>query len=50
MVIGRLLCRLGFHTWDTTVTDGEQYLTCRRCGKYGDAAFRSKIGGWGGSS
>lgn len=49
-MIGKVLCRLGFHKWVETVTDGERYLSCRRCGGYGDAPFRSRIGGWGGGS
>jgi len=35
-MLRRLLCRLGFHRWVTTVTDGQRYLTCRDCGAYGD--------------
>ena len=35
-VIGKLLCLLGFHRWDTVVNDGERYLVCRRCGVSGE--------------
>ena len=35
-VIGKLLCRLGFHRWDMVVNDGERYLVCRRCGTSGE--------------
>jgi hypothetical protein len=35
-VIGKLLCLLGFHRWDTVVRDGERYLACRRCGATGE--------------
>jgi hypothetical protein len=32
------LCRLGIHSWVDTRkrADGELYVTCRRCGAYGD--------------
>lgn len=30
-----LLCRIGWHKWRTEKNDsGEQYVTCRRCGKF----------------
>ena len=47
-MIGRLLCRLGFHKWVETVTAGERYLTCRRCGAYGEPT-KSVPGGWSGN-
>jgi hypothetical protein len=28
-------CRLGRHTWATHITQGEEYLVCRVCGKDG---------------
>jgi hypothetical protein len=31
----RLRCRLGFHRWITAVSDGERFLRCRYCGKFG---------------
>jgi hypothetical protein len=35
-VIGRFLCRLGLHRWTTVVGfEGDRYLQCRRCGRYG---------------
>jgi hypothetical protein len=35
VTVKRLRCRLGFHRWVTAATEGERYLTCRDCGKYG---------------
>jgi hypothetical protein len=41
----KLRCLLGFHRWVTTVTEGERYLKCRDCGKYGSPGSFSA--GWG---
>jgi hypothetical protein len=42
-MIGKLLCKLGFHSWITAraEADGEPYLECRRCGAYGDIPPRA---------
>jgi len=42
----KLRCRLGLHNWTTRVNEGERYLACRDCGKYGGAPG-SLSGGWG---
>jgi len=41
----KLRCRLGLHNWVTRVNEGERYLACRDCGKYGGAPG-SLSGGW----
>ncbi len=30
-----VLCHVGLHSWVTAVNEGEHYLECRRCGRYG---------------
>jgi hypothetical protein len=30
-----LLCYVGLHRWVTAVNEGERYLKCRWCDKYG---------------
>jgi hypothetical protein len=35
VTVKKLRCYLGFHRWVTSVTEGERYLTCRDCRKYG---------------
>ena len=42
----KIRCLLGFHNWKTFVTEGESYLKCPDCGKYGGSPGRL-IGGWG---
>ena len=42
----KLRCALGFHHWVTYVTEGESYLKCRDCGKYGGSPG-SFSAGWG---
>jgi hypothetical protein len=42
----KLRCVLGFHRWVSYVTEGESYLKCRDCGKYGGSPG-SFSGGWG---
>lgn len=31
----KLRCLIGLHDWVVKVNDGERYLACRDCGKYG---------------
>ncbi len=31
----KLRCLLGLHNWVPKVNEGERYLACRDCGKYG---------------
>ena len=42
----KISCLLGLHNWKTFVSDGESYLKCPHCGKYGGTPTRL-IGGWG---
>jgi hypothetical protein len=36
-MVGKLLCRIGFHHWEKFQNDaGEFYLECSRCGKYSE--------------
>lgn len=30
-----LLCRLGSHHWVSVTNEGQRYLECARCGRYG---------------
>jgi hypothetical protein len=41
----KLRCLLGLHNWVTKVNEGERYLACRDCGKYGGSPG-SMVGGW----
>ena len=45
-VAKKLRCMLGLHNWVTAVNEGERYLKCRDCGKYGGSPG-SLSGGWG---
>lgn len=45
-LVKKLRCLLGLHNWKTFVTEGESYLKCPDCGKYGGSPTRL-IGGWG---
>jgi hypothetical protein len=44
--VKKIRCLLGIHNYKTVVTEGESYLKCRHCGKYGGTPARL-TGGWG---
>ena len=44
--VKKLRCLLGLHNWVVKVNEGERYLACRDCGKYGGSPG-SLSGGWG---
>lgn len=46
LVMKKIRCLLGLHNWKTFVTDGESYLKCADCGRYGGTPTRLS-GGWG---
>ncbi len=46
-----LLCRVGFHSWETLRNeDGDEYVECRRCHEDGDKIHLSDYGDQGGGS